>query len=358
MIFPGGSWAEKMAYHRDTFLHELHEGRSGDPLFPDPDEEWVAWCDEKLRFLFDTFASGDADEAVVIVEKLDQAVLRIKANVHKHLDRAKSDTVDWRGDTADDFRDRLDEMNDAINSLHDCIDGTKRAMTGYRDLQNKFQDGVLDYIESSHDQLDAVEQEQQEKAEEEQLNMISAVVDVGEAASSGDLLGVGAAMAHAAIDDKTLNIGGSSKKDVFDSMVEEGNKILDDAVDSRYRIDRGLYTVLTYLTDIDKKKTGGVEQVRPKRPKLITDDSFDPDEFRPQGQPPKERGKVDRDDLVAAPKPERDDREDHHVDVPSQPQPRMPEIPPGESGFLIPEERPDYEPLPTPEHGADIYPEQ
>ncbi|WP_020496594.1 hypothetical protein [Sciscionella marina] len=355
MSYPAGSWAERMAYHRDAFLSELHDDPE-DPCFPDA--EWARWCEEKLRFLFDTFASGDADEAEVIVEGLDQALMRLNQNVHKHLDRAKSDTVDWQGDTAEDFRHRLDDMNDAITRMHDCLDGTKRAMTGYRELQRKFRDGVLGFIESSHDQLDAVEQAQHEEAHKKRLNMISSVINIVGAADDEDPVGVVTAMVQGEISDKILDVSGPTKEEVFNSMVDEGNKILDDAVDSRYRIDRGLYTVLTYLTDIDKKKTGGVDQVRPKRPKLITDDSFDPDEFSPKGQSPKEHGKVDRDDLVADPGPDRDDREDHHVDVPGQPQPHMPEIPPGGSGFLIPEERPNYEPLPTPERGADIYPEQ
>jgi hypothetical protein len=146
-------------------------------------------------------------------------------------------------------------------------------------------------------------------------------------------------------------------------MVENGELIIEDAEDAARRVRNACFEITKYLTTYNGSRpdedpygdneTTDLEEIRPDRPELITDQEFNPEEFRPDDATDGEVAEISRDDLVANPERNGDDPRDHELRDPRGGQPTQPAQPrpstPGEGIQPSP-----AEPVPTP----DYYPEQ
>jgi uncharacterized protein YukE len=333
------SWADQMAQHSETFRGVWHEEGASYFLFDgkwtnDPNIDFdgdlgqeLAKMDKRIDDLYTDFASGAPGEISAILTRLSAANTQIRENYHEHLDGMDIYLEDWEGSASDNFREYLNQLKDALDRKQDCIDAAKGAMQAYHDLITAMRTNVLDLVEQTQT---ALEQEDA-RAERSKLAILSAVVGVGAALlalpSAGTSLalvaasaGVGSALVAGGAGYASVQVGGQSKGEIISSMVTEGDKIIKDANEAWSRVENALFQVTTYLTNV---KGQNLADVRPDRPRLITDDKFDPDDFHPDGQSAEDRKNVRKDDLVAEPERDEDEKRDHYIQDPEGPEDRI-----------------------------------
>ncbi|WP_158883226.1 hypothetical protein [Amycolatopsis anabasis] len=369
------NWAEQMEKHSDTFRKVWAEegfeylmfkgGMAKEAGRPDmgawnmPPQEDVQRkmqeIDTRIRNLFNDFASGTTSEANVIITNLSGANTDIRENFHEHLDGMDIYLEDWSGKASDNFREYVNQLKDALVRKQDCIDATRRSMDAYRQLHTSFKSNVLDLVESTQAALEQVEKDEEARSERMKLTIISAVVAVGAAAlavptagtslgAAAAVAGVGSALVGAGTSAASIQVGGTHKGEVICNLVDEGDKITKEAAEAAGRVEAAFFKVTTFLTNISGDN---LKQVRPDRPKIITDPKFDPEDFHPDNQPKEDRQNVRKDDLVNEPDRRPDEKRDHYLQ-----DPKDREIEWDQDGLIsIPRVKP-------PEYGRDAYDEQ
>ena len=296
----------------------------------------------RIDALFETFCSGRIEQAAAIHDDLVEAARLAGDEVDDGLDTLKGElAASWDGDTALWFGRWLGDMQGACNRMSDVALSARELMNAYQQLLQSYRSDILTLIDDVQTRLANAGS----VSERRRLNMHGAIKQVGTsmlgagsargavASAVGSLL----ALAHS---DKALQVGGEEEGAIILSMLTEGEKINADADAAAQYIVDGLLELGTYVTDV----TGRLREIRPGRPNLITDDGFDPNEFRHEEQPPGIADRVSRDDLVREPPPD-EDRDAWRDNPPPDREPEQ------EYGLGI-------DPSPPPLADRDPYPEQ
>ncbi|WP_157357477.1 WXG100 family type VII secretion target [Amycolatopsis nigrescens] len=357
------AWTQDMEEHSGTFraiwkqygAGYLMFGTDNPPVGFDTDdptlEDKMNEVDGRIRDLYADFCSGEPSEAKLTVESLGNAISDIRENFHEHLDGMDIYLEDWSGDASDNFREYLNQMKDALNRKQDCLEAAKGAIQAYHDFSVAFRGNILDLVEQTQAALDQVKEEEEARSERKKLAILSACVTVGAAlaaiptagASMGAAMAaVGASLVAGGAGVQAISVGGNSRGEVIANMLEEGDKIVKDAIEAKGRVEQALFKVTTFVTDV---KGSNLQQVRPDRPQLITDEKFDPEGFHPDGQSKEDRKGVGKGDLVAEPDKADDEKRDHYIQDPSDQQWEF------DGPFGLPK-------LKDPERGPDAYEEQ
>lgn len=362
-LLDDAGWAEAMADHCRAFQAVWAEHGADVSLTPGeefmpglPPEMRDAFDDAQPNFvdvpprideLFETFCSGRIEQAAPIYDGLAEAATLAADETEAGLDTLKGElSASWDGDAADRFVRWLGDMQQACANMSDVALAARELMNAYQQLLRSYRTDVLTLIDDVQTRLT----EAAHVGEQRRLNMISAVhaIAIGLAGASsptGAAAAVAGAMSNLGHSDSVLQVGGEKEGEVILSMLTEGEKIIADARAGGDTIVAGLLELGNHVTDTrDDRNQSRLDQIRPGRPGLITDDGFDPDQFRHEEQPPGIADRVSRDDLVREPPPDED--RDAWRDNP--PPDREPEE---EYGLGI-------DPGPPPLADRDPYPEQ
>lgn len=328
------TWADEMAGHSEAFraVWKLHGGSYLRNQFAaNPDQAWDEY-DSSIREVFTEFASGDLDSVTSIINYLNGAAHALESDASSNFDGVRRGLVDWRGDAAEGFSDYLNQMEDAVNNVLTIIDAARRSVVAYQELLTSLHNDVNELVEQTHDALDKVAEERADEGNRIGLTIISSIVAVGAAAlavpSAGTstalsfpaLAAVGSALSSGAASVAVLKVGGSTEGAVIVDMLSQTQGILDEAREGRYRVEKALYEVTTFLTDAKPTDPTvhdtDTADLLPKRPAIVTDDRFDQDQFRPDDQPEEDRRGLRKDDLVAEPDARPDHERDHYLRPP------------------------------------------
>ncbi|WP_020672284.1 hypothetical protein [Amycolatopsis nigrescens] len=318
------TWADDMAMHSATF-REIWRENSLEGFGNDP-----AQTEQSIRDMFIEFASGDPDSTNSIMNYLRSAMKILEQDESSTFDSARSDLADWRGDAAREFDEYLGRMKDAVHNVRTIIDAALRSVEAYQELLSSLHNDVNELVEQTHDALDKVAEERADRNERMRLTILRSVVEFGAGlvtgGATGALAAAGNALATGPLSKRIIEVGGSTEGDVILDMVSQGRGILDEARESRYRVEKALYEVTVFLTDA-KPADQSVDdfhpnRLRPARPAIITDDEFDQDQFHPDDQPARDRRGVRDDDLVAEPEVGRDHERDHFLRPPENKVPK------------------------------------
>lgn len=342
------SWPEEMDQHCDTF-REVWREHGREHLFPgfsgglvdnsdvldellDPDGQ-LQDMDQRIRNMFTSFRAGDPDAAERSVSLLDDAYVMLVQDEEEHLGGIDRNLRDWRGEAADDFYTYVTRMRDALTRKQDCVRAAGEVMFRYRTATEEYRRNILDLVDQTYQLLDEVRAAQAEAAREFKVTVMTSIITAaalfvpGGGAMAGPVTaGVIATITTGALAAESLSMGAATEGGVIASAVEHGERIIADAREANARIARGFFSLTEQVTNL----RGDLHQVRPDRPGLITDDTFDPEQFRPEDATGEVTDRVDRDAVVTEPPRDEDQRRDHAAVDPA------------------------HRPLPSP----DIYPEQ
>jgi hypothetical protein len=301
----------------------------------------------RIGELFETFCSGRIEQAAAIHGDLAEAASLAGDEVDAGLDTLKGEmSASWHGDAADGFERWLGDMQRACENMSEVVLSARELMNAYQQLLRSYRSDILTLI----DDVQARLTDAGLVAERRRLGMLGTIQQIGlgllgVSSVQGAAISVGGALAGQAHNDSTMEVTGEEEGEVILSMLTEGEKIVADARAAGDRIVAGLLELGEYVTDTrDDRNQSRLDQIRPGRPSLITDEGFDPEDFRHEEQPPGVADRVSRDDLVREPPPDED--RDAWRDNP--PPDREPEE---EYGLGI-------DPGPPPLADRDPYPEQ
>lgn len=328
------TWADEMSGHSDAFraVWKLHGGfYLRNQFAADPEQAWDEY-DSSIRDVFTEFASGDLDSVTSIINYLDGAAQALENDASSNFDGVRRGLVDWRGDAAEGFSDYLNQLEDAVDNVRTIIDAARRSVVAYQELLTSLHNDVNELVEQTHDALDKVAQEREDEDKRVGLTIISSIVAVGAAAASAAaavptagvslpaLAAVGSALTSGVVGVAVLQVGGSTEGAVIVDMLSQTQGILDEAREGRYRVEKALYEVTTFLTDAKPTDPTvhdtDTADLLPKRPAIVTDDKFDQNQFRPDDQPAGDRRGVSKEDLVAEPEARPDHERDHYLRPP------------------------------------------
>lgn len=315
-IGSGSQWASEVDTMCDYFVDRCE---NWDDFWPDTwEQQPYPGQKEDIQELFSQFASFvDVYEALSAVEIDRDLFEKAKDSLNKDdLDSLFHDidlqVTDWEGDAAESFSEYLrgtaredgsgrgsagneqrPGMENALANCRDRIIAMNYAMKAYRDAIKSFKKDVEKLVKESKDAIEAKDAAGHENA----ITAVTSVIAIGAAAvaTGGSVLlataAVGTALGTSVAANASYTLVGKDPFAIMISMQEAGKKVLDDAGDALLRVSRAFETELDYLSGIH------LLDVQPKRPDVVTDDRYNPDEFNP-GQVP---GGISHDDLVKEP---------------------------------------------------------
>jgi hypothetical protein len=330
----------------------------------------VESVDRRIDDMFTKFSAGHKDEVESIMVLLGRSHRTLEEDFAENTDGLLEQLDDWAGEGAERFRRYMREMKSAVDLKKNSLLAAEKTIEAYRELLEEYHRAIDELIRNTDAALDEVRQGNKDAEYEFSFGVAVAVAGVvGATVASGGLaLGAAAtALSAGAASSATALIGGPEEGGVIVSMVEIGEKIIEDAETSARHVRNACFEITTFFTTYSGSRpdeepygdneTTDLEEIRPDRPELITDQEFDPEEFRPDDAEAGDVAGLSRYDLVLNPERDGDDPHDYELRDPRGGQsPALP-TPPVQPGPSMPGEgiQPDpAEPVPTP----DFYPEQ
>jgi hypothetical protein len=206
----------------------------------------------------------------------------------------------WEGDAADGFRSYLrgqPSIEGALARKRDVVRAAKYAMQAYEKAITSFRDDVLSLVEAGQKGVAAGEI----RDAKIMITLASAAVSIGVAAATAGTgvafiatLAVGDALQTGAAGVNSTVLEASSTEEVIGTLPWRGDDILETGRRQMEKVRMGFRAVAESMAG------SSVPEVNPPRPRLITDDKVNPDDFRQDGREPSSR--ISHDDLVKEPK--------------------------------------------------------
>jgi hypothetical protein len=297
------SWASDMQKHADFFCKKFDEQE--DWYFPDHLEKNASYptAKEDIQRMFAEFARFiDVDAALVGVRE-EISLLGLAADdIDQDFCEGVLNDIDlyvenWEGDTADGFRSYLrgqPSIEGALARKRDIVRAAKYAMQAYEKAITSFRDDVLSLVDAGQKGVQAGEI----RDTKIMITLASAAVSIGVAAATAGTgaafiatLAVGDALQTGAAGVNSTVLEASSTEEVIGTLpwniLETGRRQME-------KVRMGFRAVAESMAG------SSVPEVNPPRPRLITDDKFDPDDFHQGGRKPSD--KISHDDLVKEPK--------------------------------------------------------
>lgn len=371
------SWQTNMASENQRF-RGLWAEHGGDYLYgdwlplPPPAEETYSLTmdsvDRRIDDMFTKFSAGNLEGVGPIITQLNGSH-RTLNDFTENADGLLGHLDGWAGETAERFDHYIREMKSAVDHKKNCLQAAKETIRSYDALLEEYYRAINELIRNTDSALADVAEANEAVQWQFTFGVaVAAVAVVGAGVATGGLAwgaAIGALTAGVATS-STAYIGGEEEGEVIVSMVEYGEEIIKDAEAAARNIRNACFEITTYLTTYNGSRpddepygdgrTTDLEEIRPNRPDLITDEEFDREEFRPEDATGGDVADVSRDDLVQNPERDGDDPRDYElrdptgeqspaIPTPADPEPDLP-------GQGIHPEPAD--PVPTP----DFYPEQ
>jgi len=206
----------------------------------------------------------------------------------------------WEGDAADGFRSYLrgqPSIEGALARKRDIVRAAKYAMQAYEKAVMAFRDDVMTLVETGQKGVQAGEVREAKIM----ITLASAAVSIGVAAATAGTgaafiatLAVGDALQTGAAGVNSTVLEASSTEEVIGELPWKGDDILETARRQMEKVRLGFRAVAESMAG------AGGPRGNPPRPRLVTDDEFNPDDFHQDGRKPS--GKISHDDLVKEPK--------------------------------------------------------
>ncbi|MGW6448766.1 hypothetical protein [Lentzea sp. NPDC055074] len=300
------SWAGDMRKHADYFCKKFDE--QDDWFLPDHLEENASYptAKEDVQALFAKLGSFiDVEVALAGVHEEISLLSQAADDIDQDFCEGVLNDMDlylenWEGDAADGFRSYLrgqPSIEGALARKRDVVRASKYAMQAYEKAITSFRDDVLSLVETAQKGVEAGEVREAKIM----ITLASAAASIGVAAVTagtgaafvatlavGDALQTGAAGVNATV----LEAG--SVEEVIGKLPGKGEDILETGRRQMEKVTMGFRAVAATMAG------AGMPEVNPPRPSLVTDDSFNPDDFHQDGRKPS--GAISHDDLVKEPK--------------------------------------------------------
>ncbi len=300
------TWAEDMQKHADYFCKKFDE--QDDWFFPDHLEENANYptAKEDIQLVFAKFARFiDVDVALAGVREEISLLGKAADDIDQDFCEGVLNDVDlylenWEGDAADGFRSYLrgqPSIEGALARKRDVVRAAKYAMQAYEKAITSFRDDVLSLVETGQKGVQAGEV----RNAKIMITLASAAVSIGVAAATAGTgaafvatLAVGDALQTGAAGINSTVLEANSAEAVIALLPSKGDEILETGRRQLEKVRLGFRAVAGSMSG------SSVPEVNPPRPRLVTDDTFDPDDFRQDGRRPSDR--ISRDGLVDEPK--------------------------------------------------------
>ncbi|TCP43866.1 hypothetical protein EV191_12020 [Tamaricihabitans halophyticus] len=320
-------WAEEMDQHCQTFRDVWSEsGLEGIPWFEVDDlQAEFEDVDRRIVRLYQAFAAGDPEQAGRQAAMAKTARMKLTEDMYEDMDSLDMYLRDWDGEAADNFRDYLNRMTDAFVRKEDCIAAAEQCLVAYEDALRAYRHDIEELVSLTHDLLDKLDGAKERAQQGVMLTIVSAVVNAaswlapgktGKVAKGPAAAGVTSSLLSGTTGSKNLMMQADSNGKIIRSMVDEGEKILEEVNDAKRRIENAFFAVTEQLTNVSEEN---LPNVRPERPNIITDKEFDPDRFHHEDQPDGIADQVDNAPAVEEPPPDNDRDIDRSIVDPNQP---------------------------------------
>ncbi|NGY57889.1 hypothetical protein G7043_02965 [Lentzea sp. NEAU-D13] len=300
------SWAEDMQKHADYFCKKFDEQE--DWFFPDHLEKNAGYptAKEDIQLIFAKFGRFiDVEVALEGVREEISLLSKAADDIDQDFCEGVLNDIDlylenWEGDAADGFRSYLrgqPSIEGALARKRDVVRAAKYAMQAYEKAITSFRDDVLSLVEAGYKGVEAGEI----RDAKIMITLASAAVSIGVAAATAGTgaafiatLAVGDALQTGAAGVNSTVLDASSTEEVIGTLPWQGEPILETGRRQMEKVRMGFRAVAESMAG------SGVPEVNPPRPRIVTDDKFNPDDFRQDGRKPS--GKISHDDLVKEPK--------------------------------------------------------
>ncbi|MCP2246630.1 hypothetical protein [Lentzea aerocolonigenes] len=300
------SWASDMQKHADYFCKKFDEQE--DWFFPDHLEKNASYptAKEDIQLMFAKFARFvDVDVALEAVRQEISLLSLAADDIDQDFCEGVLNDIDlylenWEGDAADGFRSYLrgqPSIEGALARKRDIVRAAKYAMQAYEKSITAFRDDVLTLVDTGQKGVQAGEVREAKIM----ITLASAAVSIGVAAATAGTgaafiatLAVGDALQTGAAGVNSTVLEASSTEEVIGELPWKGDDILETARRQMEKVRLGFRAVAESMAG------AGVPEVNPPRPRIVTDDKFNPDDFHQDGRKPS--GKISHDDLVKEPK--------------------------------------------------------
>ncbi|MFC3890634.1 hypothetical protein ACFOWZ_04055 [Lentzea rhizosphaerae] len=300
------SWASDMQKHADYFCKKFDEQE--DWFFPDHLEKNASYptAKEDIQLLFTKFGRFiDVEVALEGVRQEISLLSRAADDIDQDFCEGVLNDIDlylenWEGDAADGFRSYLrgqPSIEGALARKRDVVRAAKYAMQAYEKAITSFRNDVLSLVETGQKGVQAGEVREAKIM----ISLASAAVSIGVAAASAGTgaafiatLAVGDALQSGSAGVNATVLEASSVEEVVGELPGKGEHILETGRRQMEKIRLAFRAVAESMTG------SSMPEVNPPRPRIITDDRFNPDDFHQDGRKPS--GKISHDDLVKEPK--------------------------------------------------------
>lgn len=300
------SWASDMQKHADYFCKKFDEQE--DWFFPDHLEKNASYptAKEDIQLFFAKCARFVDVEVALEAVRQEISLLSLAADdIDQDFCEGVLNDIDlylenWEGDTADGFRSYLrgqPSIEGALARKRDIVRAAKYAMQAYEKAIISFRDDVLSLVDAGHKGVEAGEI----RDTKIMITLASAAVSIGVAAATAGTgaafiatLAVGDALQTGAAGVNSTVLEASSTEEVIGTLPWKGEDILETGRRQMEKVRLGFRAVAESMAG------SSVPEVNPPRPRLVTDDKFNPDDFHQDGRKPS--GKISHDDLVKEPK--------------------------------------------------------
>ncbi|WP_329789390.1 hypothetical protein V1227_34460 [Lentzea sp. DG1S-22] len=300
------SWADDMQKHADYFCKKFDEQE--DWFFPDHLEENASYptAKEDVQRLFAEFGRFiDVEVALEGVSEEISLLSKAADDIDQDFCEGVLNDIDlylenWEGDAADGFRSYLrgqPSIEGALARKRDVVRAAKYAMQAYEKSITSFRDDVLNFVEKAQKGVEAGEI----RDAKVMISLASAAVSIGVAAATAGTgvafiatLAVGDALQTGAAGVNATYLEANSTEQVIGEMGWKGQDILETGRRQMEKVRAGFRAVAESMAG------AGMLELSPPRPRLVTDDRFDPGDFHQEDRKPPSR--ISREDLVEEPK--------------------------------------------------------
>lgn len=300
------SWADDMRKHADYFCKKFDE--QDDWFLPDHLEENAnhPTAKEDVQALFAEFGRFiDVDVALAGVSEEIALLDKAADDIDQDFCEGVLNDMDlylenWEGDAADGFRSYLrgqPSIEGALARKRDLVRASRYAMQAYEKAITSFRADVLALVEAGQKGVEAGEVREAKVM----ISLASAAASIGVAAATAGAgaaflatLAVGDALQTGAAGVNATYLEASTVEEVVAKLPGKGQDILETGRRQLERVRAGFQAVGATMAG------AGLPEVNPPRPRLVTDDSFDPGDFHQDGRQPS--GQISRDDLVEEPR--------------------------------------------------------
>jgi hypothetical protein len=319
-------WQEVDDTIKELFSHELLSGN-------------LSAADDFVHALsLVPLGDGGPDANALPVAKGDRSSISVSVEYQDKINHLRTGLRSWEGKAAENFAHYLDEMDKALAMYQDRVAAAWLAIANYRRAIEGIRNDALDLVKAAYDKFDEIDQTKEKQKVTVLSSLVTAgvsLVGVGAAGvGTGGLASVAAwgfvldAFKSGAVGYGILQMGAGTKGEAVENVAEGAKKIVQDAEKAADTVKEALYAVTKSMTGVnltgrgteDGPKVDDPRQreagMRPDRPDIVTDDKFDPNEFRHDDQPPDSIDRADRDDLVKEPEREPDQARDHSIQDP------------------------------------------